>query len=167
VTVTAGSTAVVTGSYVSGVNAGPTGFGLLRVTTSPAVVSSIYVNDVLMNDWGVDWVKLAPGTYTIHFTGVPGFLAPANQTVIVTADATTEVIGAFTQVGYLHVTTNPGVDATIYVDGTAMDQWGAWVSLAPGTYTVSFGDVQGKVTPPPQTVTVTAGATEDVIGQYT
>jgi hypothetical protein len=168
VTVFAGQTVTAIGNYVPGVNPGPSGFGLLRVETSPAVVSSVYVNNVLMDDWGLNWVKLAPGTYTIHFTDVPGFASPANQTVTVTAGQTTTVTGNFQQLGYLHVTTNPAVAGTIYVDGTAMDDWGVWVALEPGTYTVSFGDVQGKVTPAPQpNVIVTAGQTTPVTGDYT
>jgi hypothetical protein len=165
VTVVAGSNVTVTGYYVSGVNRGPTGFGYLHVTTSPAVVSTIYVDDTAMDTGGV-WVKLAPGTYAIHFSDVPGYASPSDQAVVVAANATTNVTGMFTQLGYLHVTTNPPVSGTIYVNGTAMDDGGVWVSLQPGTYTVSFGDVPSNVSPPPQIVTVTAGSTTTIVGQY-
>jgi hypothetical protein len=167
VTVIAGQNVMVTGNYVAGVNPGPTGFGLLRVTTSPAVVSSIYVNDVLMNDWGIDWVKLTPGTYTIHFTDVPGFLSPKNQTVIVTAAEVTEATGLFTQLGYLRVITNPPVAGTIYANGNPMDDWGVWVAVQPGSYTVSFGDVPAYAKPASQVAVVTAGSTTTITGQYT
>lgn len=40
----------------------------------------------------------------------------------------------------------------------ALDQWGVnWLKLAPGNYTVSFGDVPGFETPAPQAITVGAG----------
>jgi len=77
------------------------------------------------------------------------------------------VTGVFTQVGYLHVTTNPPVPATIYVNEVAMDDWDVWVSFAPGSYTVSFGDAPGYTKPAEQVVTVTAGATTNVTGNYT
>jgi hypothetical protein len=165
VTVVAGSTVTVAGNYVPGVNPGPTGFGYLHVTTNPAVVSTIYVDDTAMDDWGV-WVKLAPGTYAIHFSDVPGYASPSDQTVTVAANAATNVTGTFTQLGYLHVTTNPPVSGTIYVNGTAMDDGGVWVTLQPGTYMVSFGDAPSKVRPSPQIVTVAPGSTTTIIGQY-
>jgi len=167
VNVVAGTSVTVTGNYVAGTNSGPTGVGLLRVVTSPAVQSSIYVNNVLMDDWGLNWVELPPGTYTIHFSDVPGYASPANQTVTVTADQTTIVTGAFTQIGALHVITNPPVPATIYINGVPMDDWGVWVELPAGTYTVSFGDVAGYTTPADQVVTVIAGTSVTVTGNYT
>jgi hypothetical protein len=167
VTVVAGSTVTATGNYVAGANPGPTGYGNLRVQTNPAVISSIYVNNVLMNDWGLDWVKLAPGTYTIHFTDVPGFATPANQTVTVTAGETTIVTGDFVQLGYLHVTTNPALAATISIDGVTRDDWGVWIPLMPGQHTVQLGDVAGYTTPADQQVTVVAGTSATVTGNYT
>jgi len=165
VTVVAGSTVTVAGNYMSGVNPGPTGFGYLHVTTNPAVVSTIYVDDTAMDDTGV-WVKLAPGTYAIHFSDVPGYASPSDQTVTVAASATANVTGTFMQLGHLHVTTNPLVSGAIYVNGTAMDDRGVWLTLQPGTYTVSFGDAPSKVRPSPQIVTVAPGSTTTIIGQY-
>ena len=167
VTVVAGTSVTVTGDYVPGVHSGPSGHGLLRVVTKPAVQSSIYVNDTLMDDWGLNWVKLTPGPYTVHFSDVPGFASPVNQTVVVTAGQVTLVTGAFAQLGNLHVVTNPPVPATIYVNGVAMDDWGVWVELPAGSYTVSFGDVAGYTKPADQLVTVAVGATTTVVGQYT
>jgi phenylpyruvate tautomerase PptA (4-oxalocrotonate tautomerase family) len=166
VTLVAGSNPTVTGNYVVSGGSGPSGFGMLRVTTSPAVVSTIFVGNVAMDDWGLNWVKLAPGTYTVHFSDVPGYISPANQTVVVNVDATTVVTGVFTQVGYLHVTTNPAVAGTISVNGVPMDDWGVWVSLPAGSYTVSFGDVAGYTKPADQVVNVIAGSTTPVTGNY-
>jgi hypothetical protein len=167
VTVVAGSTVTTIGNYSTGTGPPPSGFGLLRVSTNPAVVSTIYVNNVAMDDWGLNWVKLAPGTYTIHFADVPGFAAPPNQTVTVTADATTTVTGTFTQLGYLHVVTSPAVAGTISIDGVARDDWGVWVPLEPGQHTVHFGDVAGYTTPSDQNLTAVEGTTVTVTGIYT
>jgi hypothetical protein len=168
VNVVAGTSITATGNYVAGTNSGPTGLGLLRVVTSPAAQSSIYVNNVLMDDWGLNWVKLAPGTYTVHFSDVRGYASPANQTVQVTAGQTTVVTGVFTQLGALHVVTSPAVPGTIYVNGVPMDDWGMWVELPAGSYTVSFGDVAGYTKPADQVgVIVTAGTSTTVTGYYT
>jgi hypothetical protein len=143
-------------------------YGYLRVTTSPALPSTILVNGTRRNDWGLDWVKVAPGKYVVAFTGVAGYTTPAPQTVSVTEGATATVTGAFTQLGYLRVTTNPAVPGTIYVDGEAMNDYGCWVSLPAGQYTVSFGQVPGRsgVVPASRTVTVAAGQTTEVTGNY-
>jgi len=166
VNVVAGETATVTGNYVPGANPGPSGFGYLHVITDPALGSTIYVNNVPMDDLALNWVKLDPGAYTVHFSDLPGYISPPDQTVTVTAGEGTDVTGKFTQAGYLHVTTDCPVAPTIYVEGNAMDEGGIWVALQPGTYTVSFGDVEGYTTASPQTVTVTSGQTTTVAGGY-
>jgi predicted GH43/DUF377 family glycosyl hydrolase len=190
VNVVAGTTVDVTGNYVSGVNPGPTGFGELRVVTSPAVISTISMNNVPMDDWGLNWVKLAPDNYMLSLSDVPGWAKPTQVEVKVyafgsltpesdnmvnyltdpipiSADKVTEVTAIFTQLGYLHVVTNPAVAGTIYINGVAVDDWGCWTPLAPGSYTVHFGDVPGFTTPPDQVVDVTAGTTTPVTGNYT
>ncbi len=78
----------------------------------------------------------------------------------------TEVIANFTQLGNLHVTTSPAVPATLYVNGLPMDDWGFWVDLLPGQYTLSFGNVDGFITPKSQGITINAGQTTNVVGQY-
>jgi hypothetical protein len=140
--------------------------GYLRVTTSPPTSSTILVNGQRCNDWGLDWVKMLPGTYTISFTGVLGYITPLPQTVTVTAGQTTTVTGVYTQAGYLRIMVDPALDATIYLDGHPMNDWGAWLTIAPGQYTVSFGSVNGYATPASQIVTVNAGGNTVVTGHY-
>jgi hypothetical protein len=59
--------------------------------------------------------------------------------------------------GFLWVTTNPAVHSLISVNGAPRDEWGMYVKLAPGDYTVSFKGVYGFTPPAPKTVTVAAG----------
>jgi len=190
-TVVAGTSVTASGNYVPGTKSGPTGFGLLRVQTNPAVISSIYVNNVVMNDWGLDWVKLAPDSYMLLLSDVPGYLKPTQVKVRVYAfgsdtpisdtmvnyltdpipiyvNKVTEVLASFTQLGYLHVITNPplGVNATIYIDGAARDDWGVWLPLTPGPYTVHFGDVAGFIAPADQQAIVEAGKSIEKTGNY-
>jgi hypothetical protein len=168
VTLTAGQQTTVTGNYTANPGApGPSGVGLLRVTTSPAVPSQILVDGVPRDTWGLNWVKLPPGTYTVRFTHVEGYTEPDPQTVNVTAGDTTTVDGTFTQRGTLRVTTSPAVAGTISVDGIPRDDWGVWTDLPTGSHQVCFGAVQGYTAPPCQNITLTAGQQTTVNGTYT
>ncbi|MGQ0797641.1 MAG: PQQ-dependent sugar dehydrogenase [Methanobacteriota archaeon] len=160
VEVRARETAVVTGRFVfDGLTPGPVpdSFGLLRVFTDPAVPSQVLVDGIPRDDWALNWMELAPGTYTVGFTDVPGYGTPPPQTVSVSAGAITTVRGAFRVHGSLRVTTDPPVPSTIFLDGVPVDDWGVWTSVPPGTHIVSFGPVPGLATPAPREVTVTEG----------
>ena len=167
--VTAGATTTITGTFTSNPTApgpDPTTFGYLRVTTNPATAAQILVNGVPRDDWGLTWVKLAPGTYTVSFGQGYGYTPPAPQTFTVTAGATTTWDAPFVVHGSLRVTTNPALAATIFVDGVPRDDWGMWQSMPPGSYVVSFGPVPGYVTPASQTATVTTSSLTTIIGPY-
>jgi FtsP/CotA-like multicopper oxidase with cupredoxin domain len=157
--------------------------GLLRVQTNPAVPTTIYVNGIPRDGWGLNWVKMPAGSYTLSFSDIPGFATPTQVSVTVagvgpivqllsspvtiTAGAITEVIVNFTLLGNLNVVTSPPVPATIFVNGQPMDDWGSWTYLAAGSYTVSFESLNGLVTPVPIVATVTAGVTTTITGVYT
>jgi hypothetical protein len=140
--------------------------GYLRVTTSPPLPSTILVDGVPRNDWGLDWVKMPIGSHTISFTDVPGFVTPENQTILVNLESTTTITGSFSPKGYLHVVTEPALPATIYLDGLPMNDWGIWVPLDPGDYTVSFGGVEGYSTPLAQVTIINEGETTTITGVY-
>jgi sugar lactone lactonase YvrE len=160
------------------------GSGLLRVQGSPAVWTTVSVNGIPRNDWGLNWLPLATGNYSVGFTGVPGFRSPANYNVSffgqvsgsklfpisssipVYANTTTVVTISFIQEGLLKINTSPPTDAVVYVNGSAMDPWGDWVSLPPAKYTVSFQPINGLATPQTETVNVVAGAQTTVTGYY-
>jgi Ni,Fe-hydrogenase III small subunit len=167
VNVTAGNLTTVTGNFTASAGApGPSGTGDLRVTTSPPLPSQILVDGVPRDSWGLTWVDLAPGTYTVSFTHVEGWTEPAPQQVTVTAGATTTVNGVFTQRGSLRVTTNPAVPSTISVGGVPRNEWGMWTDLPTGSHQVCFAPVGGFAMPPCQTVNVTAGALTTVTGNF-
>jgi len=170
VAVTAGTLKTVTGTYTSNPGApgpDPTTYGLLRLTTNPAVPAQILVNGIPRDEWGLAWVKIAPGTYTVSFGPVYGYTAPASQSVTVTAQQTATAVGPFVQEGSLRVVTSPALAATIFVDNVPRDDWGMWQSMPAGTYTVSFGPAPGYTTPASQTATVTAGSLTMITGTYT
>ena len=92
---------------------------MLRVTTDPGVPSLIEVDGIPMDTWGLNWVKLPPGTYTVSFEDVLALWyagAPGGEVV---AGETTTVTGVFEPYGFLKVNTAGGGPGTIYVDGDA------------------------------------------------
>jgi hypothetical protein len=121
----------------------PDEYGLLRVITEPAVGSSIYVDGVLRNSWGLNWLKLPPGTYEVAFGDVPGFGTPEPRIVEVNAGETTETTGTFQRFGALRIVTLPTRSTTIYANGIPRNRWGAWFYTAPGQYETCFGPVAG------------------------
>ena len=86
VTVTAGATASVTGTFVRR--------GYLRVDTSPAVAGTITVNGAPADDWGV-YTDVPEGSYRVCFGAVPGMVTPACQSVTVAQGGTNNVTGAY------------------------------------------------------------------------
>ena len=165
--VTAGQLTTITGTYTSDPGApGASGKGTLRVTTSPALASQILIDGVPRNSWGLDWLELDPGNYTVSFTHIEGYTEPAPQQVTVTANQTTTLGGTFTQRGSLRVITSPAVPATISVDGAPMNDWGVWTDVPTGSHQVCFGSSPGFTAPACQNVTVNAGQLTTVTGNY-
>ena len=171
--VAAGALTTITGTFASHPgNPGQSGVGQLHVLTSPALPSQITItpsagSPYIADSWGLNWLKLPPGSYTVSFSHVQGYTEPAPQTVTITAGAITTLTGAFTQRGSLRVTTSPAVPGTISVDGIARNDWGMWTDIPTGSHTVCFGAVSGYAnTPGCQTVTVNAGVETDVTGAY-
>ncbi len=149
----------------------PTGFGLLRVTTElsdgrPGVHAQILIDGIPRDEWGLSWLKLLPGTYTVSFTDVPNLGTPESISVSVAAGRITEAAGVFDVHGWLRVMTDPPVPGTIFVDGIPRNDWGMWQSVPAGAYRVSFGPVPGYVTPPSQEAEVRPGALTTLSGFY-
>ena len=168
VTVTAGNTTIVTGNF--------TQRGELQVTTSPAVAGQISVDSVPRDDWGL-WTDLPTGLHSVCFGPVAGYTPPACQNVLVGAGKITTIAGTYTldasapgasALGMLRVTSSPAVNTQISLNGVPADSWGLnWLELPPGSYVVHFSHVEGYTEPADQTVTVTAGNTTIVTGNFT
>ncbi|MGQ0797122.1 MAG: hypothetical protein ACT4OI_04550, partial [Methanobacteriota archaeon] len=129
--------------------------------------STILVNGVPRDDWGLTWVKMAPGTYTVSFATVYGATPPPPTDATVVAGQTTTYAGPFVIHGALRVTTSGAPAATVFVDGIPRNDWGMWQSMEPGLYTVEFQGMPGLVTPAAQTVSVSAGVLTTINGAYT
>ena len=144
----------------------PGSYGMLRVTTDPAVPAQVVVDGIPRDEWGLNWVKIPPGTYEVSFAGFYGLTPPAAQSVVVEAERTTEAVGRFLSHGSLRVITDPPLPATIFVNGIPRNDWGMWQSMEPGAYRVSFGPVPGFRTAGAVDVTIAAGQLVVVTGRY-
>ncbi|MCB0991906.1 MAG: hypothetical protein KDB16_13070, partial [Acidimicrobiales bacterium] len=139
-----GTQQTVTGVFTANAAApAPGPHGLLRVRTEAGVggggvqsMISIDGNDA--NEWGLDWVKMPAGTYTVCFSDVPNFSTAPCQTVDVLDGQVTEVVGTFGVRGFLRVVTDVPHPSTILVNGVAMNAWGSWTDVDPGIYEVCF-----------------------------
>ncbi len=140
--------------------------GFLRVTTTPAVPSTISVDGGTTDAFGLDWVETPPGTYEICFSDVPGFTTAGCATTGISSGLTSAVDGAFVQRGTLDIRSSPPLPTTITVDGTPVNDWGAIVTVEPGSYQVCWGDVADYTTPTCETSVVTAGAVTTVTGPF-
>ena len=184
-TVTAGATTTVVGTYVAGTNVvTPAPTGLLRLQTVPPVPARVFLNGIARDTWGLNWVKLPFGSYSLTFSNVAGFDNPTTATVtnapggppvtqsittpiVIASGVTTTVVVNFAQLGNLRVSSSPAAPTTIYSNGYPMDDWGMWGDMEVGTYNIAFRPVAGLPTPPPLSITVTAGATTHVVGDFT
>jgi hypothetical protein len=68
--------------------------------------------------------------------------------------------------GYLHVITNP-VSGDIFINNEYRGTRDVNVELEQGSYTVTFGNVAGYVTPAPMSIEVSPGFTALVSIEYT
>jgi PKD repeat protein len=141
------------------------GVGELEIRPTVNSATTVFVNGIARNDWNLLWRDVAPGNYEVSFSDVPGRITPGPFQVVVVADTSTFLTPFFQPVGWLRVITDPALPATISVNGMPRDDWGLWLPVESGPYTVEFGAVAGYLTPPPQTVFVSATTTV-VVGSY-
>ncbi|MCX6521143.1 MAG: heme peroxidase [Actinobacteria bacterium] len=174
VTVTINQTTVVEGVFAP--------LGLLQANVAPAgLATTIFVDGEERDEYGY-YAFMEPGSHQVCWGDVPGYQAPACETVNVTANNTTTVTGTFTPsvsptpgpapslgtTGFLRVTTNPAVPSRIVVDGVARSDWGlTWAKTPVGPREVCFTDVPGFITPACRIVVVNAGETTVTQGTYT
>ena len=150
----------------------PLGYGLLRATTAidlhpdAGVPGKILVDGIPRDEWGLTWLKVSPGEHRISFTDIPGLGTPDEVVANVTPGQVLNVTGTYPAYGFLRVTTEPAVPATIGVNGVARNDWGLWMAVPPGAYEISFGAVDGYRPPRTQTATVVAEETTHVVGEY-
>ena len=105
---------------------------------------------------GMTVSNLAIGVHTVSYSALASWIAPANQVVNLVAGQTTNISGTYTALGSLQVTIVPpgaiAAGAAWQADGGAWQSNAAIVSnLTAGVHSVTFTNVVGWNTPPPQT----------------
>ena len=148
----------------------------------PAVVSAgaqWHIGDSVLHNSGEVITRLAPGPYTVHFTGVTGWTSPSTQVATVVADQTASVTGNYVQAqpsepekGALRVVLSSSQGS---VDPSAA--WritgGEWrasgytlTGLEAAVYGVEFHPVAGWTAPANTTAAIGPGQTTVVSGTY-
>ena len=148
--------------------------GVLDITTTP-IAGPIYVDGVYKGTGAVPRLEVDPGTYTVSFGAVSGYITPSPVTVTVAAGQTRSITGVYElappTLGTLIVQTRIALTdqilpGEIYVDGILKGTGSIQIDLPPGTYVVSFGSLSGWETPKARSVIVAAGKTTVVTGYY-
>ena len=116
--------------------------------------------------------KLEPGTYTVSFNSLSGYVAPSDQSVTVTSGKTNSITATYTVMpGALTVNLTPAeaaANAKWKLSGqSATHASGETVSLSPGSYTVTFNALSGFNAPADQSVTISANQGKEITGAYT
>lgn len=145
----------------------------LEPTSVIAAGGQWQVDDRALQASGTVAEGLSVGAHILYFREVPGYVAPSNMTVNVTANEVVSITGNYQpETGNLTVTLTPPsaveAGAQWQVDGGPMRNSGATVSgLAFGAHTLSFREVPGFATPRDQTISIEANQTTNATGDYT
>ncbi len=164
VTVTANKTNSITATYTE-----QPGALTVNLTPAEAAASAKWkLSGQSATHASGETVSLSPGSYTVTFNALSGFNAPADQTVSISANQGKEITGAYTEKpASLTVTLTPAT-ATWKVSGSSANHAsGETVSLAAGTYTVTFNALDGYDAPDPVEVTLTRGGSKSISKSYT
>lgn len=126
--------------------------------------------------WNFIHQNIPPGTYTITWGPVVGCGTPSPE--IKTTDARGSIdfagnykdLSAPKEYGWIDVGTNLNQLTTITVSGpatkTVQGTSFSWGSAPAGTYTVTYGEIEGQITPLPQTDTLKPGGRLNFYGTY-
>jgi hypothetical protein len=149
--------------------------GSIRVAISPSgAVSAGAQWQVDGGPWqtnGATVAGLMPGTHSLAFTTIDGWVAPASQGVTISASRITQITGTYNQFGSLQVNLGPNgavsAGAQWQVDGGNWQASGATVGgLIAGDHSVTFSTVGGWTTPLAQVVAISVNQTNSTTGVY-
>lgn len=150
--------------------------GSIQATISPtgAVAGGArwQVDGGLWQTNGSTVVGLVPGSHSVAFLAIDGWVAPTVQSVTVSASRVTKITGIYSQFGSLQVTIAPpeavSAGGRWQVDGGTWQLSGATVAgLTAGKHYVTFSAVGGWSAPLAQVVPVSVNQTATATGNYT
>ena len=165
-TVVGGQTTEMTVTYAP--VAATTGTLTVNITPAAAVTGGAkwtLDGNATEHESGTPLTGVAAGDHTVAFTTINGYTTPANQTVTVTAGATTTVDAAYTAInasmGTIKVTCEPAAVRTAgaqwAIDGGTFHDSGEAIEVEPGTHEISYKYISGWYRPANLTIDVVAG----------
>ena len=170
-TIVSGQPTSLTGAYI------PPQPGTLTVTITPA--AAVSAGAMWSVNAGASWnasgvpVSLAAGSYTVSYKTISGWTSPGNQSATIVSAQPTSLTGAYIppQPGTLTVTITPAAAVSAgamwsYDGGGTWQASGAVVSLAAGSYTVSYKTISGWTSPGNQSATIVSAQPTSLTGAY-
>lgn len=158
VTLVSGQTTNVARAY--------TALSSLVVTLTPSTASWQLDNGAWLAS-GTTVPNLNPGAHSIAYSSVANMLAPPDETVILPSGQTTSIARSYTPAGQIFVMLTPNT-AQWRVDS---GQWRATNTssglVAAGSHTIDYSSLPSMLTPPSETVSVTASQTLNISKLYT
>ncbi len=149
VTLTAGNLTTLQRSYVQ--------YAQLSVTLAPGI-AQWRANGGAWQSSGAT-VSLLPGSYTVDYSTVAGYIAPGSETVSLAAGQALAWSRDYVQLAQIAVTLSPGVGQW-RLDGGAWQASGATLAnLNPGTHLVDYSSLGGYIAPPSENVVLNSGQT--------
>ena len=148
-------------------------FGNIEVSTNLEQATFILSGPASYSGSGISWSKTGAfvGQYTITYGDVDGYITPPSETKILTKDATISFSGNYERmpIGSIEVVTNLE-EATFKLYGLYVYRGGGTLwsksDAVVGQYTITYGEVDGYITPPSETKTLTENANITFSGQY-
>lgn len=157
----------------------PTGTAVITAkhTETDKAISDVLIyvdgNEVGRTDGGsIEVTDLPVGEHKFAGETLEGFHKPASITETIVKDQVHDITVWYRPegipdptTGFLHVYTDP-VQGMVYIDTVEIGLAPVSEEVDKGDHTISFGSVEGYITPDTQTVTVVAGQTKEITGKY-
>lgn len=125
--------------------------GILSITAN-LPNGEVYINGTYRGQAPLN-LTLATGNYTVHFGGIPWYITPPDKVVNLKFGQTINITGTYLPAGKLRIDSTP-VKGSITVNGTLWGIGPQYKNVTAGHYLITFGNVEGYITPPSQFVYV-------------
>lgn len=151
---------------------------VLVVVSNSAQASFTINGPTMYHGSGYYWVQqgIPSGTYTITWNAVAGCGTPPSETKTTDAKGSAAFAGNYKDlsapVGYgtIEIKTNINRPTTFMITGpaskTAEGNGFTWLSVQAGTYTVTYGTIEGYSSPSPETKILSPGESLLFYGEY-
>lgn len=111
------------------------------------------------NPNGTTLNNLTPGTHTVEYQTINGYITPASESVELIGGQSLTFARTYVQLASVYVSFNPnGIAAQWRIDGGAWrDSGSTFTGIAAGSHTITYSTESFHSAPPDETVTINAG----------